>query len=717
MSKSKIKLVIVESPTKARTITKFLGKDFVIESSFGHVRDLPKSQLGVDVENNFEPKYIVPLKARKNLNILKKKAKDAIEIILATDEDREGEAIAWHLLQALGLEDRPEDNIKRIVFHEITEKAIKAAIASPRDIDMHLVDAQQARRILDRLVGYKLSPFLWKKVARGLSAGRVQSVAVRLIAEREAEIDVFKKDEYWTIEGIFAREKASFKGELYKIGEKTLEKFDIKNDGEAGKILEKISGAEAKVVSVDTSTQLKHAPAPFTTSTLQQTSFQRLRFSAKQTMMMAQRLYEQGFITYMRTDSLNLSQDALLSAASWIETNIGKKYLLEKPRVFKTKSKSAQEAHEAIRPTEASRTPESIKAGLDPREFRLYELIWRRFLASQLPDASLENTKIDVDVQNHFFRVSGSRLLFDGFLKIYPMKFAENILPVLQKDDNLKTESITPIQHFTEPPPRYNEASLIKALEKFGIGRPSTYAPTISTIQDRGYVEKDQERRLRPTETGKIVNSLLVEHFPEIVDIGFTAKMEGELDEIAGGNIKWQPVIKEFFEPFSKHLEEKYESVASQKVEEKTDEACPNCGKPMVIKRGRFGKFIACSGFPECKTTKRIPEPSLNIKCQTCVISPERKDDPGEVVRRRSKKGRYFFGCSKWPKCDFISWTLPGSAEDIKAKEKAAAKALKAAEAGEIIANLEEKEKARLNDSVGQAPPKESVEQPSEKTQ
>ncbi len=683
MSKSKIKLVIVESPTKARTITKFLGKDFVIESSFGHVRDLPKSQLGVDVENNFEPKYIVPLKARKNLNILKKKAKDAIEIILATDEDREGEAIAWHLLQALGLEDRPEDNIKRIVFHEITEKAIKAAIASPRDIDMHLVDAQQARRILDRLVGYKLSPFLWKKVARGLSAGRVQSVAVRLIAEREAEIDVFKKDEYWTIEGIFAREKASFKGELYKIGEKTLEKFDIKNDGEAGKILEKISGAEAKVVSVDTSTQLKHAPAPFTTSTLQQTSFQRLRFSAKQTMMMAQRLYEQGFITYMRTDSLNLSQDALLSAASWIETNIGKKYLLEKPRVFKTKSKSAQEAHEAIRPTEASRTPESIKAGLDPREFRLYELIWRRFLASQLPDASLENTKIDVDVQNHFFRVSGSRLLFDGFLKIYPMKFAENILPVLQKDDNLKTESITPIQHFTEPPPRYNEASLIKALEKFGIGRPSTYAPTISTIQDRGYVEKDQERRLRPTETGKIVNSLLVEHFPEIVDIGFTAKMEGELDEIAGGNIKWQPVIKEFFEPFSKHLEEKYESVASQKVEEKTDEACPNCGKPMVIKRGRFGKFIACSGFPECKTTKRIPEPSLNIKCQTCVISPERKDDPGEVVRRRSKKGRYFFGCSKWPKCDFISWTLPGSAEDIKAKEKAAVKALKAAEIAE----------------------------------
>ena len=683
MPKSKTRLVIVESPTKARTISQYLAGDFVIESSFGHVRDLPKSQLGVDVENNFEPKYIVPLKARKNLNLLKKKAKAAEEIILATDEDREGEAIAWHLLSALGLEDRPEDNIKRIVFHEITEKAIKAAIANPRDIDMHLVDAQQARRILDRLVGYKLSPFLWKKVARGLSAGRVQSVAVRLITEREAEIDAFKKDEYWTIEALFQKESASFIGELYKISDKVLEKFDIKNEAEAKKILDKLSGAHAKVVSADKSTQLKHAPPPFTTSTLQQTSFQRLRFSAKQTMMLAQRLYEQGFITYMRTDSLNLSQDALAAAASWIGTNLGKKYLLPQPRIFKTKSKSAQEAHEAIRPTEASRTPESVKTTLEPREFRLYELIWRRFLASQLPDASLENTKIDVNVNDHIFRVSGGRMLFDGFLKIYPMKFAENILPALQKGDELKTEKITPVQHFTEPPPRYNEASLIKALEKFGIGRPSTYAPTISTIQDRGYVEKDQERRLRPTETGKIVNSLLVEHFPEIVDIGFTAKMEGELDEIAEGNIKWQPVIKEFFEPFAKHLEEKYESVVSQKVEEKTDESCLNCGKPMVIKRGRFGKFIACSGFPECKTTKRIPEPSLNIKCPTCIISPERKDDPGEVVRRRSKKGRYFFGCSKWPKCDFISWTLPGSAEDIKAKEKAAVKALKAAEIAE----------------------------------
>lgn len=697
MSKSNIKLVIVESPTKAKTISKFLGKGFYIESSFGHVRDLPKSQLGVDPENNFEPKYIVPLKAKKNLNVLKKKAKAAEDIILATDEDREGEAIAWHLLKALGLEDRPGDKIKRIVFHEITERAIKEALNNPRDIDMNLVNAQQARRILDRLVGYKLSPFLWKKVARGLSAGRVQSVAVRLITEREAEIDAFKKDEYWTVEGSFAKGNVSFKGELYQIKGKELEKFDIKNAEAADKIVKNLSGKDAKVISAETGSQAKHAPAPFTTSTLQQTAFQRLHFSAKQTMMLAQRLYEQGFITYMRTDSLNLSKDAVQAAAVWIDSNLGKKYLLATPRVFKTKSKSAQEAHEAIRPTEAARTPESLKATVDPRELKLYELIWRRFMASQLPDASLENTKVDINVAEHIFRASGSRLLFDGFLKLYPMKFAENILPVLKTDDVLKTEAVTPFQHFTEPPPRFNEASLVKALEKFGIGRPSTYAPTISTIQDRGYVEKDNERRLRPTETGKIVNAILVEHFPEIVDIGFTAKMEGELDGIAEGKTEWQPVIKEFYEPFAKHLEEKYESVASQKVEEKTDEICPNCGKPMVIKRGRFGKFIACSGFPDCKTTKRLPEASLNMKCPTCLISEERKDDPGEVVRRRSKKGRYFFGCSKWPKCDFVSWTLPGSEEDIKAKEKARLKEeaglanTKAAE--EILSKIEEKEK------------------------
>lgn len=641
-----MKLVIVESPTKAKTISQFLGKDFIIESSFGHIRDLPKSQLGVDIENNFEPKYIVPLKARKNLNLLKKNAAEAKEVILATDEDREGEAISWHLAQALELE-----SIKRIVFHEITQKAIEEALKNPRGIDMHLVDAQQARRILDRLVGYKLSPFLWKKVARGLSAGRVQSVAVRLIVEREDEIEKFVKQEYWTIEGIFAKNGAEFAAQLYKIGDKVLDKFDIKTEPEAKKIVEEIKNKEATVAAIEKSEQKKHAHPPFTTSTLQQAAFQRLRMSAKETMRNAQRLYEEGHITYMRTDSLNLSQESLAGAASWIKENLGEKYALPKPRVFKTKSKTAQEAHEAIRPTDPYHTPEALKKSTDPREAKLYELIWKRFIASQLPDAVVENTKVDIGVGASIFRANGARLIFDGFLKIYQMKFTENILPELFGKDILKVESATPLQHFTEPPPRYNEASLVKALEKYGIGRPSTYAPTIATIQDRGYVEKDEQRRLRPTETGKIVNRILVEHFPEIVDIGFTAKMEEELDEIAEGKIEWQPVIREFYEPFSKHLEEKYESVKSQKIEEATDEVCPNCGKPMVIKRGRFGKFIACSGFPECKTTKKLPEQSLNIKCPKCL--------DGDVVRRRSKRGRFFFGCSRYPDCDFISWTLP----------------------------------------------------------
>lgn len=652
-----MKLVIVESPTKAKTISRFLGKDFVIESSYGHVRDLPKSQLGVDVENNFLPKYIIPLKAKKNVSALKKQAQKAEKIILATDEDREGEAIAWHLLQALGLDTLPQppaSRVERIAFHEITKKAVEEALKSPRDIDMHLVDAQQARRILDRLVGYKLSPFLWQKVARGLSAGRVQSVAVRLIVEREAEIDAFKKEEYWTIEGEFSKNgEDKFKAQLYKIPDKVLEKFSIKNEDEAKKILENLKGKKAEVLGVEKSAQERHAPPPFTTSTLQQAAFQRLRMSAKETMRNAQRLYEEGCITYMRTDSLNLSGESLTAAAGWIKENLGGKYLLPKPRTFKTKSKSAQEAHEAIRPTDPYLMPENLKKSVDPREVKLYELVWRRFMASQLPSAVLENTKADIGVDSHVFRANGARLVFDGFLKIYQMKFSENILPELKEKDGLNTESITPVQHFTEPPPRYNEASLVKTLEKNGIGRPSTYAPTIATIQDRGYVEKDGQRRLRPTETGKIVNGILVEHFPEIVDVGFTAKMESELDEIAEGRIDWPPVIREFYEPFSKHLETKYESVESQKVEEKTDEVCPNCGKPMVIKRGRFGRFMACSGFPECKTTKKLPDEPLNIKCPKC--------GEGDVVRRRSKNnGRHFFGCSRWPDCDFVSWTLPG---------------------------------------------------------
>ena len=647
-------LVIVESPTKARTISKFLGKGFKVESSFGHVRDLPKSKLGVDVENNFEPQYIIPVKARKNLNLLKKEAEKAEQVILATDEDREGEAIAWHLAQAL---EAPSP--MRIVFHEITEKAIENALMHPREIDIDLVNAQQARRILDRLVGYKLSPFLWQKVARGLSAGRVQSVAVRLIADREEEIEKFIKEEYWTIAASLLKikdEKSKikndeFEAKLVKIGEKTLEKFDIKTRDEAQKIAEEISKNPAIVKSVETKKEKKNPPPPFITSTLQQTAGQRLGFSAKQTMMFAQRLYEEGLITYMRTDSLNLSEDALAQARNFIKENFGEKYSIAESRKFKTKSKGAQEAHEAIRPTNTSQTPESLKNKLEEKEWRLYNLVWRRFLASQLPEAEIDATKTDIASGDYLLRANGARLAFDGFLKVYPLQISENILPELRENEELKTEKVLPEQHFTEPPARYSEATLIKILEKHGIGRPSTYAPTISTIQERGYVEKLEDKKLHPTETGKIVNKILVENFPEIVDIEFTAKIEEEFDEIAEGKKEWVPVIKEFYEPFAKHLEEKYETVKSQKTEEKTGEQCLECGKDLLIKRGRFGKFIACSGFPDCKFTKKIPETPLNIKCPKCV--------EGNVIRRRSKKGKWFFGCSRWPNCDFISWKLP----------------------------------------------------------
>ena len=653
-----MKLVIVESPTKARTISQFLGKDFVVESSFGHVRDLPKSKLGVD-ETTFEPQYIIPIKARKNVTALKKKAAKADDVVLATDEDREGEAIAWHLMQALDLGEAA--HVERIVFHEITKKAIEEALKNPRPLDVHLVNAQQARRVLDRLVGYKLSPFLWKKVARGLSAGRVQSVAVRLIAERENEREKFKKEEYWTIQTMLHTKtdeaSASFIAELASVDQTTLEKFDIATEARASEIVHDLSGAAAHVANKESKETQKNVPPPFTTSTLQQAAGQRLHYSAKQTMMFAQRLYEEGFITYMRTDSLNLSGDALEQAARFIKEQLPAAYHRPTPRTFKTKSKGAQEAHEAIRPTDVAKTPEALRSRIeDERAWKLYDLIWRRFLASQLPEARIEQNKIDIlaksEAHTYGLRANGARMLFDGFLKFYPMKFSETILPMVQNDALLNIETVTPLQHFTEPPPRYNEASLIKTLEAFGIGRPSTYAPTLSTIQERGYVEKDEQRRLYPTETGKIVNAILVEHFPEIVDIEFTATMEREFDEIAEGTKEWIPVIRDFYEPFSKHLETKYESVATQRVEEKTDEVCPKCGKPMVIKRGRFGKFIACSGFPECKTTKRIEDPALkNISCPTCT--------KGTVVRRRSKKGRTFYGCSRWPDCDFVSWTLP----------------------------------------------------------
>lgn len=645
-----MKLVIVESPTKAKTISRFLGRDFKVESSYGHVRDLPKSSLGVEVEKNFEPKYIIPAKSRKAVNQLKKAAAAAEKIILATDEDREGEAIAWHLTQALEL---PNSKIERIVFHEITERAIKGALSNPREIDHKLVDSQQARRLLDRLVGYKLSPFLWKKIYRGLSAGRVQSAALRLAAEREREIQHFKPEEYWTLSALLeTREKESL--------EANLQKSDLKTKTEIDKILKELEGAAWQVENIEKRAVTRKVPAPFTTSTLQQEAFRRFGFSAKQTMLLAQQLYEGielgegpvGLVTYMRTDSLNLSEESLRQAGEFLKNNLGENYALTSPRRFQTKSKLAQEAHEAIRPTEPGRIPDTVQKFLNSGQFKLYELIWRRYLASQMPEAVFDATWVEIKAGEYDFRAQGQVMKFDGFLKMYPLRFSEVILPELKPGEELKLLEFRPRQHFTEPPPRFSDASLVKTLEKYGIGRPSTYAPIISTLVERGYVERIEKKRLKPTEVGLAVNDLLVKHFPEIVDIQFTAHLEEDLDEIALGKKEWRPIIKEFYEPFAKHLEEKYESVKKQEFSESTDEVCEKCGKPLVIKRGRFGRFLACSGFPECKNTKPLPPVSLNLKCPKC--------QEGEIVERNTKRGgRIFYGCSRWPKCDFASWQRP----------------------------------------------------------
>ncbi len=678
-----MKLVIVESPTKARTISRFLSSDFKVESSYGHIRDLPKSKLGVDVENDFAPTYIIPTKARKNVNHLKKEVEKAKEVILATDEDREGEAIAWHLVQALGLNDsdqrpatsyqpeassqKPEARVSRIVFHEITKSAIEEAIQNPRSIDMRRVGAQQARRILDRLVGYELSPFLWKKVRRGLSAGRVQSVAVRLICEREKEIQDFKPQEYWTIKAIFKKGlpdpqagEQEFQADLIKIKSKALDKLGIKNKKEADKIVKDLTGKPFAVTDIEEKRQVRKSPPPFTTSTLQQEAFRKLRFSAKMTMVIAQQLYEGidsgdgpvGLITYMRTDSLNLSQESLRAAKSALVSLYGENYSQASPRYYKTKAKGAQEAHEAIRPTDPARTPKGIEKYLDKRQFKLYDLIWRRFMASQMPDAQFDTTTAHIESDNQYlFRARGIKEVFDGFTRVWPVAIEEITLPELKRGEKIDCKKIKPEQHFTEPPPRYTEASLVKLLEENGIGRPSTYAPIMSTIQDRHYVEKDEHRRFKPTETGVVVNELLVEHFPEIVDIDFTRRMEEDLDKIAEGEIGTLPVLKEFYEPFSKNLIEKHETVEKKEMDISTNEVCEKCGKPMVIRWGRFGKFMACSGFPECKNAKNLKENTLGIKCPLCK--------EGDAITRKTKRGRIFYGCSKYPQCTFATWQKP----------------------------------------------------------
>ncbi len=660
-------LVIVESPAKARTIEKFLGQDFKVESSFGHVRDLPKSDLGIDVEHDFEPRYIIPTKAKKQVALLKKIAAKADKIILATDEDREGEAIAWHLLAALGLE-KTKKEIERIVFHEITAKAILEALKHPRAIEQNLVDAQQARRVLDRLVGYKLSPMLWKKVSRGLSAGRVQSVAVRLVVERERERENFKKQEYWDLiaklQTIKDQGQEIFEAKLIKINDKVLDKFAVPDQKSAQKIVDDLTGAAWKVEAVEKKETKRNAYPPFTTSTLQQSAARKLGFSAKRTMMLAQQLYEgadingdrTGLITYMRTDSLNLSSDAVAAAAGFIKSNFGEKYL--ETKVFKTKAKGAQEAHEAIRPTDPQRTPEAIAGHLDPAQLKLYRLIWQRFMASQMSPAVFDATIVDVSANNHIFRANGITKKFDGFTKVYSLKTEETVLPELKTGEPLNLIELKPDRHFTEPPARYSEATLVKALEQHGIGRPSTYAPTLSTIQYRGYVERDEQKKFKPSQMGIIVNDLLVEHFPKIVDINFTAQMEKNLDKIAEDKIEWVPVIREFYGPFEANLKEKMDELKKTdfKRDEPTDKICPECGKPIVIKLGRFGKFYACTGWPECKHTERIVE-KIDMKCPKCV--------EGEVIVKRTRTKKTFYGCSNYPKCDYASWTNP----KIKTKE------------------------------------------------
>jgi len=623
-------LIIVESPTKANTIKKFLGKDKNVLSSYGHIRDLPKSKIGIDIDNDFEISYVIPTKARKNFNLLKKEAEKSDITYIATDPDREGEAIAWHLVKALNLKE-----YKRISFHEITKTAIENALSHPGEININLVNAQQARRALDRIVGYKLSPFLWKKIMRGLSAGRVQSVALKLIVDREKEIKDFKPEEYWSIAVILKKDK-----EIEAILK--VPKMSIKTKKDADKITKELEKSLYSIKSIEKK-EIKRSPLPpLITSTLQQEAAKKFGYSSKKTMGLAQKLYEEGLITYHRTDSLNLSNEALKMAEDYIIKEFGENYYQH--RIFKTK-KRAQEAHEAIRPTSTEKKDNS----------KIYNLIFNRFIASQMAQAIFDSVKVEIETNNgKLLQSNGSTLKFDGFLKVYPMKFEEKELPQLSKGDKLNLVKVNPQQHFTQPPARYNEAGLIKALEENEIGRPSTYAPIISTIQMRNYVEKNKEGRFEPTEIGTSVNEILSTHFPEIVDIKFTAKLENNLDDVAMGKEDWKELLRKFYIPFNKNLEEKYNDVEKQTPEPiMTDEICPKCGKRMIIKTGRFGKFLACSGFPDCKSTKTINDETkkTGVKCPQC--------DQAELVMKKTKRGKIFYGCPNWPDCNFALWDKP----------------------------------------------------------
>ena len=651
-------LVIVESPTKARTIGKILGKNYKVKASVGHVRDLPKSSLGIDIENNYEPKYITIRGKGPVVKELKDEAKKADKIYLATDPDREGEAISWHLAYILDIN---EEELVRVEFNEITKDAVLNAMEKPRVIDKNLVDSQQARRILDRLVGYKISPLLWRKIKKGLSAGRVQSVTVKLICDREKEIEKFIPKEYWSIKALLEKDKIPFEANFYGIIENKKEKkIEIANEKEVEEILGQIDKDNFIVKDVKKGTRRRNPYSPYTTSTLQQDASRRLGFSTKKTMIIAQQLYEGidikgegtvGLITYMRTDSTRVSQEAVNATKAFVIDNFGKKYSNGGDDYSKKSKKETQDAHEAIRPSSVLRTPKEIKNSLTLDQYKLYNLIWDRFVSSQMSAAVFDTISSTIVSNKMVFRASGSKLKFDGFLKLYKdeEENKDTEIPILEIDEKVKLNKIEPKQHFTQPPSRYTEASLIKTLEELGIGRPSTYSPTISTILNREYVNIENKSFV-PTELGILVNDLLEEYFEDIVNKEFTAELEDRLDQIAEGEYSWQFVVDEFYKDFHQVLKKAEEEIDKIEIEEEvTDVVCEKCGRNMVVKYGRYGKFLACPGYPECKNTKAILD-EIGIDCPLCG---------GNIVRRRSKKGRTFYGCSNFPDCNFVSWDEP----------------------------------------------------------
>lgn len=647
-------LVIVESPAKAKTIEKFLGKShYVVKASVGHIRDLPKSRLGVDIDNNFEPEYINIRGKGDVIKELRKEAKKSKRIYLATDPDREGEAISWHLTYILGMD---VDSECRIEFNEITKDTIKKSIKNPRKINKDLVDAQQARRVLDRLLGYQISPILWQKVRRGLSAGRVQSVTTKIICDREKEIEDFIPVEYWTLDLISSKDGENITFSFYG---KNGEKIDLSTEEQVNEILEAIKDKKMDIVDIDTKKRKRSAVKPFTTSVLQQEAVNKLGFTTKKTMKIAQELYEGvdvsgegtvGLISYIRTDSQRISDEAKAAVDGFIEEVYGDNYLFKGKKKASKSKKNTQDAHEAIRPTSVMRQPDNIRDSLSNDQYKLYNLIWRRFVASQMSDAVYETLTIKANIEEYIFTATGSKQIFDGYTKVYNFSDREDrLLPDIKVADKLDIEKTEPIQHFTQPPARYTEASLVKTLEELGIGRPSTYAPTIATIFNRGYVEKEGAA-IKPTELGTIVTEILEDNFEMLTDVDFTAKLEDRLDEIAEGDLEWKKVVEESYRTLESSIKEAIDKIEKINMDIETDEICDVCGANMVIKHGRFGKFMACKNYPECKNTKPIVE-KIGVKCPKC------KD--GDVIIRKTKKGRQFYGCSNYPECDFVEWKRP----------------------------------------------------------